>query len=204
MGYNSSTGICLDCITGYGLSSITQECMIIKPPPPNCAKADPSGKCLICSSRYYLTSNGSCSQVAMLCQNFNPVGGQCQNCFPGYKLMSDSSCLKETLALGCTAATSTGVCSACLPQYVLAVEGNCVTRDPSCQTYDGALCTNCRPLFYISKGRCIKETPKDKDPNCIINSLYNYCQQCTPGYFVFEGNCKLVDQLCKTYKLTNG
>lgn len=50
----------------------------------------------------------------------------------------------------------------------------------------------------------MKETPKSKDPNCLINDLYNYCQQCTQGYYISEGNCKLVDQLCRTYDLTSG
>ena len=142
--------------------------------------------------------------MAPLCQNFNQIGGKCQKCFPGYNIMADSSCLKQSLAVGCISATQEGVCSMCLAQYVLSLKGECVTRDLNCVLYEGATCTKCKMLYYLSKGKCIKETPKDKDPNCRINDLYNYCQQCNPGYYVFEGNCNLVDQLCRTYKQTNG
>lgn len=70
-----------------------------------------------------MDNKGGCSPIAPLCQNFNSIGGQCHKCFPGHKLMSDRSCLKQSLALGCLSATQQGLCSMCLPQFVLSVKG---------------------------------------------------------------------------------
>ena len=159
--------------------------MEVKPTPPNCAKADQAGTCLTCNNRYFLSPNGSCSQVDLLCQNFNPIGGKCQKCFPGYNLMADSSCLKQSLSLGCLSANKEGLCSLCLPQFVLSAIGECITRDISCLNYVGGECTSCKMGFFVSQGKCKKATPKSKDPNCRINDLYNYCQQCNQGYYVF-------------------
>jgi phagosome-associated TMK96 len=132
------------------------------------------------------------------------VGGQCQSCFPGYTLLADSTCLKDALAQGCTSATATGVCANCTAQYVLGTDGSCAGRDPNCVNYTGSVCKQCKVFTYLSKGLCLKESLKEKDPNCRISDLYNYCQQCNQGYYVFEGNCTLVDQLCKTYDQSNG
>ena len=204
MNYDTSSGNCFSCINGYGVSTDTQKCVEAKAIPVNCAKADDTGKCTECSPRYFIDVQGNCALVAPLCDLYQKVGGKCLQCFEGYKLMGDSSCASNNLAQGCTSATKEGTCSSCLPQYVLDGKGGCLTRDPNCLEYQNGECLKCNYFFFISQGACKKETPKSKDANCLISDLYNYCQQCIQGYYTFEGNCKLVDQLCKGYNPTNG
>jgi len=45
---------------------------------------------------------------------------------------------------------------------------------------------------------------KNKDPNCLINDLYNFCMTCSSGFYISAGNCQLADQLCATFDASNG
>ena len=175
-----------------------------QPSPPNCAIADPTGKCLTCNNRFFINSSGLCQPVAPLCQNYNQNGGNCSSCFPTYKLMQDNTCLNVSLVLGCISANTNGLCKTCIPQYVLTPQGTCLLRDANCFNYTNGLCVKCAPLYYLHNSTCIKETPKTKDPNCMVGDLYNYCQQCNAGYYISQGNCLLADQMCKTFDPSNG
>jgi len=86
--YSNVTGVCTDCIDGFGISSVTQECLTVKPAPTNCQNADSVGLCLACIARFYLISDThTCMPVSALCQNYTAVGGKCLSCFAGYKLL---------------------------------------------------------------------------------------------------------------------
>lgn len=77
---------------------------------------------------------------------------------------------------------------------------------PACTNYSGVgICQKCVNLYYLNNGVCVKETStKGADPNCVLNDLYNYCQQCSSNYFIQLGNCLLADQLCQTFDPNNG
>ena len=58
LSYHPINGTCIECISGYGLSADSIQCLPLQQAPANCAKADPTGKCLTCSARFYLSSQG--------------------------------------------------------------------------------------------------------------------------------------------------
>lgn len=88
---------------------------------------------------------------------------------------------------------------------MLTQQGNCQAKDPYCTNYVNGLCTNCHAVYYLSAaGVCTKKVMKDKDSNCAIHDLFNFCQRCNQGFFTSAGNCLLADQLCRTFDPTNG
>ena len=113
-------------------------------------------------------------------------------------------CLRTNLLTGCQAANSEGSCSTCVPQYVLNGNGGCIYRDPFCLNYQSGDCLKCNDAYYLSSGKCIKKVKKNKDPNCLINDLYNFCMTCSAGFFISAGNCQLAYQLCATFDASNG
>jgi hypothetical protein len=148
--YNTQTGTCIDCVTGYGKSSITGNCETIHSAIPNCQTSDPVGNCLSCFSRFYFDASNACVPANPLCSNFNTVGGKCLSCFSGYTLLGDSSCLKSSLTAGCNTADINGLCTSCSSQYVLTGLGNCLWRDPNCLGYDDSgNCNKCIQLYFI-------------------------------------------------------
>ncbi|XP_031505768.1 uncharacterized protein LOC116268101 [Nymphaea colorata] len=134
--YNAQTGVCIDCVAGYGISSVTNNCETVRAPVPNCQTADPVGNCLSCLNRFYFNTSNACLPVNPLCSKYVAVGGKCLACFTGHNLLSDSSCVRTNLATGCNAANANGLCSACSGQYVLTASGSCLWRDTNCLGYD--------------------------------------------------------------------
>ena len=72
---------CTKCIFGYELKGdvCTKETVSI----PNCIKTDLDDptKCIICSERYYSSTDRSqCMKVPDLCKDYNPQTGFCFNC----------------------------------------------------------------------------------------------------------------------------
>jgi len=134
--FHPLNGSCIDCVTGYGVSSITNNCEVVRPLPPNCQTADPVGNCLTCLPRFFFNASNSCNLANPLCSRFVSTGGRCLSCFTGFTLLADASCVQSNLSTGCRSATSAGLCSACVSQHVLTAAGSCLFRDPNCVTYD--------------------------------------------------------------------
>jgi hypothetical protein len=203
--YHPQTAVCLDCVSGLGLSSINGNCEPIQSAPPNCQAADPVGNCLTCLPHFYFNASNACLPVSPLCAKFENSGGKCLSCLPTHTLLPDSSCLLNNLTTGCKSAGPSGLCSGCQVQYVLIGGGACLLRDPNCLSYDdGGSCSKCVSMYYVWQGRCAKQVLKSKDGNCRINDLLNYCMECNQGYFISAGNCLLADQLCRTFDPANG
>ena len=91
--YNSVTGACLTCYSGYTLNGTV--CVLSKgndntnnntnPSDPNCQNFDrQSNRCVRCSYRFYLGSDGLCAQVSDQCQTWNFNNGNCTSCYQGY------------------------------------------------------------------------------------------------------------------------
>lgn len=188
---------------GYGISSKSNVCELVKTAPTNCQKADQVGNCLNCNDRFYLR-NSDCLAVPTLCAKYEQVGGKCLECANNLTLLQDNNCLRTNLLTGCQGANIDGSCSACIPQYVLNGNGGCMYRDPFCLNYQSGECLKCNDAYYLSSGKCIKKVKKNKDPNCLINDLYNFCMTCSSGFYISAGNCQLADQLCATFDPSNG
>jgi hypothetical protein len=155
--YNSLTGSCVNCVSGYGLSSITNNCEAVNSPPPYCQTADPIGNCLACMNKYYFNSTSACVPASALCAKYILIGGKCLTCNSGYNLLSDSSCVQSNFTTGCLSADTNGLCISCSAQYIVTGLGGCLYRDPYCQNYDSqGYCIKCVQLYYILQGKCIK------------------------------------------------
>lgn len=203
--YHQLTAACIDCVSSFGLSSLTGNCEPMQPPPPNCQNADPVGNCIACLPRFYFNATNSCLPASPLCAKFEDIGGKCLGCVPNFNLLADASCVQANLTSGCRSADPSGLCTACVTQHVLINSGSCLLRDPNCVSYDEwGSCSRCVSMFYVAQGKCLRQVLKNKDPNCRINDLLNYCMECISGYYISAGNCLLADQLCRTFDPANG
>lgn len=155
--YNPQTAACIDCVSGFGLSSITGNCEPTQPTPPNCQKADPVGNCITCLPRFYFNTTKACLPASPLCAKFESMGGKCLGCMPNYALLADASCVQANLTSGCKSADPSGLCIACVVQYVLINGGSCLLRDTNCVSYDEwGNCSKCVNMYYVAQGKCLK------------------------------------------------
>jgi len=109
------------------------------------------------------------------CTSFNAITNQCSQCFSGYTLSSNGTCLFNTT---------------CPPRQYYHF-GICYPVDASCGGFDlftGA-CTNCSdPLKYAVKGVCVP------NPALIVN--------CTSKQAKINNKCVDVSPLCATFNPT--
>ncbi len=126
---------------------------------PNCARFDPSGKCVGCDGGYILM-NYNC--VTERCSSVS-ISGKCTACKGDYKLSADGNCVSlfnpERLKDVCSDISKDGTsCDRCKPGYLFDENGTCLEGDALCSKYSNELCSTCVDGAYIKNGACISST----------------------------------------------
>ncbi|KAM3127649.1 hypothetical protein pb186bvf_020246 [Paramecium bursaria] len=190
--FNTQTGICTTCATGYYFNwnfqqnvqqslSFTQStyysylpkfCTACSSNTAGCISCDQSGYCLQCSSNYYLAQSGqttSCTQC----------GSNCATC-------SSTGCLTCVA----TAANPSGnTCTTCTSQI-----SGCQTCSYSSSTYT---CSACAPGYFLANNQCSQ--CQATLSNCSVCASATTCQTCATGFLLnTNGNCYQCQPNCST------
>jgi hypothetical protein len=209
--YNSSTGGCLSCYSGFGL--IEDTCLpgiVSNSFDPNCNTFNGS-LCLKCSSGFFLNPSGKCQGVDPSCKSFDQNSGACLSCFAGYEL-TNGSCIvgkTQTTIPNCNQIDlTTGSCAKCSFGYFFDQQGNCQQADPNCKSFDSLrfVCAACYDGYSLnSSNQCVKSQAASGDPNCAKYGANNVCAQCSKGAIFNPNNtCIIVDPSCLTYDPVTG
>ncbi len=168
--YNSVTGACLTCYSGYRLNGTA--CVLSNAnnntnnntspsSDVNCRNFDrQSNRCIQCSYRFYVGSNGICVQVSDQCQTWSFSNGNCTSCYQGYELsqgacvLSDNSQNQDPNCARYDQDQSK--CLQCSNRYYFNQNGICTAVSPQCQTWSNAtgLCTSCYQGYTLANGVC--------------------------------------------------
>eukprot|EP00825_Cyclidium_porcatum_P037050 TRINITY_DN401_c0_g1_i3.p2 TRINITY_DN401_c0_g1~~TRINITY_DN401_c0_g1_i3.p2 ORF type:complete len:1099 (-),score=173.47 TRINITY_DN401_c0_g1_i3:3470-6766(-) len=157
--YDTATGLCLQCIDGYGLNTTDS---------------------LSCIQNSTLTTDLNCSTIS------NTDSSKCAICLPGYYLNAQSTaCLAPTTLIdNCYNYASDTTCSLCKYPYGLnsakttcSLPNNCSVANPT----NSAQCYVCQSGFYLNfDGLCYSYQTID---NCDTYSSDNStCTKCQTGY----------------------
>ncbi len=207
---SDKTGACLTCFPGYRVvdRNCSSSTSATSSSDVNCKSTDQSGVCTSCYSGYFLTQGMVCQKMDALCKSYTSSFSACASCYDGY-LLSGGQCLLSTQVTSsvtdpyCALFQGTN-CLNCSSGYYVSQSGICTAPNPLCQTYDmntGA-CLSCYQGYSLSGTTCIV-TPPLQIPFC--NQVVGFsCVSCMDRYYVNNGGCSLVSQLCDGYDMSNG
>lgn len=107
---------------------------------------------------------------------------------------------------------TTGQCLLCADRFYLDSTGICSQIDPSCKTWqpNSGICQSCYTGYVPSEANpktCVavpkNTTSQAGDPNNFrafcVRRVNNICVQCLNRYFLLNGLCFPVSDLCRTY-----
>lgn len=94
-----------------------------------------------------------------------------------------------------------GSCIECNMGYYL-VNQVCTLGSQNCKAFDpvNGVCTSCYVGYsFVNNSLCVKDSGAYLLAGC--NQISgNVCLKCSFGYYVnFEGNCEMIDTLCKVF-----
>lgn len=164
---------CDSCDEGYTLSNDKTSCK----PFANCNLLDAAGtKCIKCSSKYYLNSNGQCEKT--LCSEYS--NNVCTGCHGGYYLNDKNECQKITIENCLILDSSKKKCSTCIAGIIPDTNGNCILPSKlieGCYSYESN--GDCRYCYYNYK---LSSDKKNCEYVCTSGKSIEYCGICKPGY----------------------
>ncbi|ELP91786.1 protein serine/threonine kinase, putative [Entamoeba invadens IP1] len=168
-GCTVTTGDCINCISGYGLSS--GKCTIC---PVGTYYLDSS--CKSCEAMKYQNTEGqtTCTNCDISCKSCDAKSGYCLTCFAGYGFNSGicTQCNDLTYSIGGT--------SKCL---------DCSDECKSCDPINGA-CTSCEPGNKKVGESCISCSSTGNCNSCTNETSDGVCTLCKEGTFLDENhNC---------------
>lgn len=150
--YNSVTGACLTCYSGYIVDGVT--CIIDKnAESSNCAEYE-NDICIRCAERTFMNSMGLCEKVSEDCRTYNDFTGKCLSCYPGY-LVKSGKCIKDQIKEGCSSFDANGVCIGCAYGFYFN-NGSCSRIDPQCAKFNLNIkaCEGCYSGYTLLEGKC--------------------------------------------------
>ena len=158
--FSATTGGCTSCYSGYTL--LESICFLGRTPAsplnPFCSQFNGTA-CTQCSKGYYL-SNSECLLIDPLCKSFGLSSLRCEQCYIGFDLKSDGTCVvSETSAStteGC-AQFNNSLCVRCSKGYYFENNTTCRAIDPLCKTFDleRSVCTTCYVGFQLESNSCV-------------------------------------------------
>jgi hypothetical protein len=221
------TGACNTCPQGY--TKVGFACYSLLVQNPYCASFSQS-TCNRCFAGYYL-NNGICITVSAYCLTYNMNNGNCLTCRAGYTLYSGLclgriACATQDNNGYCTSCPSgyqiwqqlciriidlnpycltfTGtVCAFCLPNYYLGTNGICIALSSACNTYNmqTGFCLSCPVGYLFYNNQCSNLVYTN--PYCQLFTG-TICTRCYDRYWLNNGLCVPVNNLCNTYEQLTG
>lgn len=199
---NIADGTCTACFPGYTLSQ--GNCQVAFQDP-NCQKFEQS-RCVQCSARFYLASDGKCKQINPLCRTADQTTGACLTCYPGYVVQTGQCILggQATLDVNCQQFLNNTCVKCSNGFYLSSVNQACTQFNPLCKTSStsNGACLSCYPGYTLSGGSCIigNSNTGNGDPNCKETNNFGVCTECYSSYYLSpQATCLKLDPLCKTY-----
>lgn len=183
--YNNMTGVCIQCLSGYALSSDSLSCTVSDP---NCLNYGPQGVCLACINGFYLKAE-FCTQLPPGCasvgQNFI-----CASCLSQYTLVKGYCVLTVT---NCASYNISG-CFSCLSNYYL-LNNICYAFPAYCQSFDTGLgrCINCISGYTLNPSTYVCSKFAD---NCATYNSQGQCIYCFNRYYLSGGRCYAYPPYC--------
>lgn len=166
------------------------------------------GRCVACSTRYYLDAENICQPVNPNCNAYNITNGACLSCYAGFGLIEDT-CLPGIFANSFDPNCNTfngDTCVKCSLGFFLNA-GKCQGVDPTCKSFDqnNGTCLSCFAGYELSNGSCVVARTQFAIPNCNqIDIASGRCIKCSAGYFFDRnGNCQQADPSCKNFDASN-
>ncbi|KAL4437175.1 hypothetical protein ABPG75_004314 [Micractinium tetrahymenae] len=161
-----SATVCIQCASVNFVVGASGRCQL--KPSLACTAADPS--CSACKSATV------CSHCKLPAQTVDAATGRCHA-----RRCTDSDA-------NCRACASASACSACKASFMPNASGKCVAAcTPNCRTCrTAAACRDCSPGYYLSAGKCLKDTPSSNSCNADINCAQcltlSRCKTCYAGF----------------------
>lgn len=176
--YNNMTGLCIQCLQGYNLSSDGLSCSLTDL---YCLNYGPQGVCLTCINGYYLRS-GICTIFPTGCNSVNQ-NYFCVACLSQYTLVS-GYCV---LTINNCATYNVSGCFMCISNYYLS-KNACYPFPNYCQSFDTGLlrCINCISGYTLNQTTYICSKVSD---NCANYNAQGQCLYCFYRYYLLGGKC---------------
>ncbi len=189
VSYNTNSGLCLACASGYTLSSDGMNCIVSDP---YCASMGTNGLCLSCMTGYYLTQ-GRCYAMPAGCASIG-LNGYCQACLSQYVLVAGGTCVLRVAQ--CQNYNSSG-CSVCVSMYYLQAN-TCRAYPLGCLSYEiqSGRCLNCASDFQLNYTSWTCSRRSDCQ-----NSNGNQCVYCPLRYYLSMGQCRPYPSYCVSVDL---
>lgn len=167
--------------------------------------------CLKCAIGSIFNSQGICAVLDPTCKTNNMQTGSCIDCYAGYALANNGSCLISAIQnisdSNCNNFNSNGVCTKCSSGYYFNNLNICTKIDDNCQNFNIATltCLGCYSGYALNIfNQCVKNVQNVSDPNC---AQWNgtICTKCSFGaIFNSIGVCQVIDSSCKSFNSANG
>lgn len=176
-----------------------------------------NGFCTACSPSYVFNKAGICCLVDQQCEKFNTAMGVCEQCYTGYYISSNGSCLQSDITtpafVGCAEWAPNNVCKKCSVKYYFGADNTCVQVNDYCRLWNistGA-CTDCYLGYVVANNSCVlNPVGLPLAPEVAGNPLCHQwngsvCLSCATRSF-FDANriCQLVNDHCWTFDPLNG
>lgn len=172
------------------------------------------GYCVECSASYAFNKNGICCSIDKHCKNFNTEVGVCQNCYEGYVVSSNGSCIVRTSDSsnhGC-AVWANGACTKCSFMFFLnSATNTCDQVSSNCRNWkpEDGTCTECYYGYSLSNGGCSPAEIPPTAAQVVKNPLCktwkgDLCLECADRAFLDTDGCKAVSDHCQTWDRQGG
>lgn len=143
--------------------------------------------------------------------------GVCEQCYTGYYVSSNGSCLQSDVTtpafVGCAQWAPNNVCTKCSVKYYFGANNTCIQVNDYCRLWDtttGA-CTDCYLGYVVANNTCVlNPAGQPLAPNVAANPLCHQwngtvCLSCaTRSYFDAKQICQPVSDYCWTFDPLNG
>lgn len=100
------------------------------------------------------------------------------------------------------------VCEQCAKGTFLGRNNICAVANPLCLTFNetNGDCLSCYAGYSLAQGAClVSNATTPTDPYCQKFLTADVCTQCSDRYYIgFDGVCREVNPLCKTYDQSTG
>ena len=149
-----------------------------------------------------------CTRVSPLCKTYSISSGSCLSCYPGYYLAGGACWAGNdpNLDPNCNLRSLKGTCLQCIASYYLNSNGYCTVANPLCRTYNltNGHCLSCYKGYTVSGESCVVESSGSTDVNCLKFTSSGECEQCYVSFYVSNGICMQMNDLCRSVDQTDG
>lgn len=116
--------------------------------------------------------------------------------------MTDWGCSIQAQAVipFCQSLNADKTCQICVQGYYKQTPLSCAAVSILCYTYDQntGFCTSCRGGYFLQDGSCVYPA-MGFDSQCISYDTSAYCNQCKPGFYIYNYICTRVDVNCVNF-----